>query len=69
LEHKGVVLSNSHVKGMALMKFLSDEAAASRTIDQELAQLDRRWNSMAKEILTRIELVWYFAPLVHTVPS
>ena len=60
LEYKGVVLSNSHVKGMALMKFLSDEAAASRSIDQELAQLDRRWNAMAKEILARMELVCNF---------
>ena len=55
-----MLLSNSHVKGMALMKFLNDEAAASRTIDRNLAQLDRRWNTMAKEIIARIELVWYF---------
>lgn len=39
------------------MKFLNDEAAASRTIDKDLAQLDRRWNNMAKEIIARIELV------------
>ncbi len=42
------------------MKFLTDEAAASRTIDQDLSQLDRRWNTMAKDILARIELVCYF---------
>ncbi|CAB4006508.1 Hypothetical predicted protein [Paramuricea clavata] len=57
LEDKGVVLSQSHIKGMALMKFLNDEAAASRTIDRELSQLDRRWNTMAKDIIARIELL------------
>lgn len=55
-----MVLSNSHIKGMALMKFLNDEASASRNIDRNLAQLDRRWNTMAKEIIARIELVRYF---------
>ena len=39
------------------MKFLNDEAAASRTIDRELSQLDRRWNTMAKDIIARLELV------------
>ncbi|XP_028414134.1 dystrophin-like isoform X2 [Dendronephthya gigantea] len=57
LEEYGVVLSNTHIKGMALMKFLNDEAAASRTIDKDLSQLDRRWNNMAKEIIARIELL------------
>lgn len=40
-----------------LMKFLSDEAAASKAIDNDLSQLDRRWNKMAKDIIARIELV------------
>ena len=39
------------------MKFLNEEAAASRTIDRDLANLDRRWNALAKNILSRIELV------------
>ena len=39
------------------MKFLNEEATASRTIDKDLADLDRRWNTMAKDILERIELV------------
>ena len=42
------------------MKCLNDEASASRSIDRNLAQLDRRWNTMAKEIIARIELVRYF---------
>ncbi|XP_046848609.1 utrophin-like isoform X4 [Xenia sp. Carnegie-2017] len=57
LEDNGLLLSNSHVKGMMLMKFLSDEAAASKAIDNDLSQLDRRWNKMAKDIIARIELL------------